>query len=117
MWHRLGLVRTKAVRQDDGTYRIFGPRNPTLFGGCIPCCAKRFKATPPARLEPGSPFAPNLRFTQAISFERLLSRLRGDIGRSRSDGTPLAYCDGARHAPVMRLALGLAGRLARWRAG
>ena len=48
----------------------------TLYGGVCPCCTKRFKATPPTDLEPGSPFGPNLRafalylrFTQAISFE------------------------------------------------
>ena len=31
----------------------------SLFGGVCPCCAKRFKAEPPAGLEPGSPFGPN----------------------------------------------------------
>ena len=57
----------------------------TLLGGLCPCCAKPFKAAPPAGLEPGSPFGPNLRafaiylrFTQAISFERL-SRLFSDL--------------------------------------
>ncbi len=50
----------------------------TLFGGTCPCCARKFKAPPPAGLEPGSPFGPNLRafvlylrFGQAIPFERL----------------------------------------------
>src|SRR5271166_6345942 len=33
----------------------------SLYGGVCPCCAKRFKAEPPAGLEPGSPFGPNLR--------------------------------------------------------
>src|SRR5215207_6101287 len=33
----------------------------TLHGGTCPCCHERFKATPPAGLEPGSPFGPNLR--------------------------------------------------------
>jgi len=32
----------------------------SLHGGCLPCCAKRFKADP-GGLEPGSPFGPNLR--------------------------------------------------------
>jgi len=32
-----------------------------LHGGVCPCCSKRFKAEPPAGLEPGSPFGPNLR--------------------------------------------------------
>ncbi|WP_372402688.1 IS66 family transposase [Tistrella bauzanensis] len=56
----------------------------TLFGGTCPCCARRFKATPPAGLEPGSPFGPNLRafvlylrFGQAIPFERLERLLLG----------------------------------------
>jgi transposase len=65
----------------------------TLFGGTCPCCAKRFKATPPAGLEPGSPFGPNLRafvlylrFGQAIPFERL-ERLLGDLfGLEISEG-------------------------------
>ncbi len=50
----------------------------TLFGGTCPCCRKAFKAEAPAGLEPGSPFGENLRafalylrFTQAISLERL----------------------------------------------
>jgi transposase len=47
-----------------------------LHAGICPCCAKRFIAEPPAGLEPGSLFGPNLRafaiylrFAQAISFE------------------------------------------------
>src|SRR5258707_9883602 len=58
-----------------------------LLGGMCPCCAKPFKAAPPAGLEPGSPFGANLRafaiylpFSQAISFERL-SRLFFDLLR------------------------------------
>ena len=50
----------------------------TLHGGACPCCHGRFKAVPPAGLEPGSPFGPNLRafvlylrFAQAIPFARL----------------------------------------------
>jgi transposase len=57
----------------------------TLFGGVCPCCQRRFKASPPAGLEPGSPFGPNLRafvlylrFGQAIPFERL-ERLMSDL--------------------------------------
>jgi transposase len=56
-----------------------------LHGGICPCCTRRFKAAPPAGLEPGSPFGPNLRafaiylrFAHAISFERL-SRLMSDL--------------------------------------
>lgn len=33
----------------------------SLYGGVCPNCAKRFKAEPPAGLEPGSPFGANLR--------------------------------------------------------
>jgi transposase len=65
----------------------------TLHGGVCPCCAGRFKATAPTALAPGSPFGPNLRafvlylrFTQAISFERL-SRLCSDLlGLDISEG-------------------------------
>ena len=65
----------------------------TLFGGTCPCCHRRFKAAPPAGLEPGSPFGPNLRafvlylrFGQAIPFERL-ERLMGDLsGLAISEG-------------------------------
>ena len=65
----------------------------TLFGGTCPCCAKRFKATPPAGLEPGSPFGPNLRafvlylrFGQAIPFERLARLLHDLFGLDISEG-------------------------------
>jgi len=65
----------------------------TLHGGVCPCCARRFKAAPPAGLEPGSPFGPNLRafvlylrFGQAIPFERL-GRLMHDLfGLEISEG-------------------------------
>ena len=64
-----------------------------LYGGICPCCTKKFVAEAPAGLEPGSPFGPNLRafalylrFSQAISFERL-SRLMSDlIGLEISEG-------------------------------
>jgi transposase len=65
----------------------------TLLGGMCPCCAKPFKAAPPAGLEPGSPFGPNLRafaiylrFTQAISFERLSRLLSDPFGLGISEG-------------------------------
>ena len=64
-----------------------------LYGGTCPCCAKRFKASPPAGLEPGSPFGPKLRalvvylrFTQAISFERLARLLSDLAGLDISEG-------------------------------
>jgi transposase len=64
-----------------------------LHGGTCSCCARRFKATPPAGLEPGSPFGPNLRalvlylrFTHAISFERLARLMSDLIGLEISEG-------------------------------
>jgi transposase len=64
-----------------------------LYGGTCRCCGKRFKATAPEGLEPGSPFGPNLRAfliylrtTHAVSFERL-SRLASDLfGLEISEG-------------------------------
>jgi transposase len=77
----------------------------TLFGGMCPCCAKSFRAAPPAGLEPGSPFGPNLRafaiylrFTQAISFERL-SRLFSDLlGLEISEGALVNMLDDSKQA-------------------
>lgn len=64
-----------------------------LFGGTCPCCRKKFKAPPPAGLEPGSPFGPNLRafvlylrFGQAIPFERLERLLKDLFGLEISEG-------------------------------
>src|SRR5882757_8504518 len=76
-----------------------------LLGGMCPCCAKPFKAAPPAGLEPGSPFGPNLRafaiylrFTQAISFERL-SRLFSDLlGLEISEGALVNMLDDSKQA-------------------
>src|SRR6266851_655109 len=67
--------------------------------------AKPFKAAPPAGLEPGSPFGPNLRafaiylrFTQAISFERL-SRLFSDLlGLEISEGALVNMLDDSKQA-------------------
>jgi transposase len=65
----------------------------TLHGGTCPCCHERFKATPPAGLEPGSPFGPNLRafvlclrFGQAIPFARLERLLADLFGLALSEG-------------------------------
>jgi transposase len=77
----------------------------TLYGGVCPCCAKQFKAAPPAGLAPGSPFGPNLRafaiylrFTQAISFERL-SRLFSDLlGLEISEGALVNMLDDSKQA-------------------
>lgn len=65
----------------------------TLHGGVCPCCAGRFKASPPRGLEPGSPFGPNLRafvlylrFGQAIPFARLERLLFDLFGLEISEG-------------------------------
>lgn len=65
----------------------------TLYGGVCPCCARRFKASPPAGLEPGSPFGPNLRafvlylrFGQALPFERLARLMHDLFGLDISEG-------------------------------
>ena len=65
----------------------------TLHGGVCPCCARRFRAAPPAGLAPGSPFGPNLRafvlylrFAQAIPFERLARLLSDMLGLEISEG-------------------------------
>lgn len=65
----------------------------TLHGGTCPCCARKFKAAPPAGLEPGSPFGPNLRafvlylrFAHAISFERLARLMSDLLGLAISEG-------------------------------
>jgi transposase len=76
-----------------------------LHSGVCPCCARRFKAVPPAGLEPGSPFGPNLRafaiylrFSHAISFERL-SRLMSDLlGVEISEGALVNILDDSRSA-------------------
>jgi transposase len=76
-----------------------------LHGGVCPGCSKRFTAAPPAGLEPGSPFGPNLRafalylrFAHAISFERL-SRLMSDlIGLEISEGALVNMLDASRPA-------------------
>jgi len=64
-----------------------------LHGGVCPCCGGRFKAEPPAGLEPGAPWGPNLRafvlylrFTHAISFERLARLLSDLLGLEISEG-------------------------------
>jgi transposase len=76
-----------------------------LHGGVCPCCTKTFMASAPAGLEPGSPFGPNLRafvlylrFTQAISFERL-ARLCSDLlGLAISEGALVNMLDDSRLA-------------------
>jgi transposase len=65
----------------------------TLHGGVCPGCRHRFRATPPAGLEPGSPFGANLRafvlylrFAQAIPFERLARLMSDLLGLEISEG-------------------------------
>lgn len=65
----------------------------SLHGGVCPCCCKRFKAEPPAGLEPGSPFGPNLRAlviylrsVQGIPLARLTQVLRDLFGQDISEG-------------------------------
>jgi len=77
----------------------------SLSGGTCPCCAKRFKASPPQGLEPGSPFGPNLRalvvylrFTQGISFERLAKLLSDILGLEISEGALVNMLEAARDA-------------------
>jgi transposase len=72
----------------------------TLHGGVCPCCAKRFKASPPAGLEPGSPFGPNLRafvlylrFGQANLFGLEISE--GALANLLDDSSP-AFADQTR---------------------
>ncbi len=77
----------------------------TLRGGLCPCCARRFKAEPPSGLEPGSPFGPNLRafvlylrYSQAISFERLTRLLSDLLGLPISEGALANMLDDSRQA-------------------
>jgi transposase len=77
----------------------------TLHGGVCPCCTRHFKAAPPAGLEPGSPFGPNLRafvlylrFAHAISFERLARLLSDLLGLDISEGALVNMLDGSRAA-------------------
>lgn len=89
-----------------------------LHAGVCPCCAKRFTAEPPAGLEPGSPFGPNLRafaiylrFSHAISFERL-SRLMSDLlGLEISEGALVNMLDDSRPAFARQKSLIRAGLL------
>jgi transposase len=64
-----------------------------LFGGLCPCCSQRFKAEPPAGLEPGSPFGPNLRAfviylrsVQGIPMARLRDVMADLFGLDISEG-------------------------------
>lgn len=64
-----------------------------LFGGRCACCGKRFRATPPEGMTPGTPFGPNihalllyLHHSHHVGFERL-SRLMSELfGLKISEG-------------------------------
>jgi len=65
----------------------------SLHGGVCPCCARRFRAAPPAGLERGSPFGPNLRAfviylrsVQGIPLARLSDVFRDLFGLAISEG-------------------------------
>lgn len=75
----------------------------TLHGGVCPCCAKRFKAAPPADMLTGSPFGANLRalviylrFTQGIALERLTILMSDILGLDISEGAIVNLLDAAR---------------------
>jgi transposase len=83
----------------------------TLHGGVCPCCAQRFKATPPPGLEPGSPpeglskggpnlraFVLYLRITNAISYERLARAMSDLLGLEISEGALVNILDDSRPA-------------------
>jgi transposase len=74
-----------------------------LHGGVCPCCARRFKAEPPAGLEPGSPFGPNLRAfvlylrsVQGIPLARLSRALHDLFGIEISEGALVNILDASR---------------------
>jgi len=77
----------------------------SLHGGVCPCCNKRFKATAPEGLEPGSPFGPNLRAfviylrtVQDIPLERLSRLLHELIGLEISEGALVNILAASRRA-------------------
>lgn len=77
----------------------------SLHGGVCPCCARRFKATPPEGLEPGSPFGANLRAlviylrsVQGLPLARLTHVLRDLFGLDISEGALVNILDASRKA-------------------
>jgi len=76
-----------------------------LHGGVCPCCAKLFRAEPPAGLEPGSPFGPNLRAfliylrsVQGIALARLRAVMADLFGLAISEGALVNILDTSRQA-------------------
>jgi len=83
-----------------------------LHGGVCPCCTRRFTAAPPAGLEPGSPFGPNLRafaiylrFAHAISLERLSQLMSDLLGLKISEGALVNILDDSRPAFASQMSL------------
>ena len=77
----------------------------TLQGGLCPCCGKRFKASAPEGLEPGSPFGPNLcalviylRSVQAIPLNRLRDVVFDMVGLEISEGAIVNILKASRRA-------------------
>jgi len=77
----------------------------SLHGGVCPCCARRFKATPPEGLEPGSPFGANLRAlviylrsVQGLPLARLTHVLHDLFGLDISEGALVNILDASRKA-------------------
>jgi transposase len=75
----------------------------TLRGGVCPCCARRFKASAPVGLEPGSPFGPNLRAfviylrsVQGIPMARLSDVLKDLFDLDISEGALVNILEAAR---------------------
>ena len=64
-----------------------------LHKGTCPCCRKQVSATPPADMQPGSPFGPNIASTvayfhgcQMVSYSRLTELMQGVFGLKISEG-------------------------------
>jgi transposase len=77
-----------------------------LRGGRCPCCTRRYRATPPGDMPPGTPFGPNihallfyLHHSQHVGFERL-ARLAGEVFGLRISEGAIANAL-ARKAPAL----------------
>ena len=64
-----------------------------LHKGACPCCRKQTSATPPADMQPRSPFGPNIASTvaylhgcQMVSYSRLTEMMQGVFGLKISEG-------------------------------
>jgi len=102
-----GVVQTKLEAYDRIEIPAIKPdvTRVELYGGICPCCAGRFKATPPEGLEPGSPFGPNLKalvvylhYHQAIPFARLARMMSDLLGLDISEGALVNILNRSRKA-------------------